>query len=273
MTIRERIFSIIDEKNKASTASRSFDFFIVGLIILNVVAIILESFKSLRQDYKQEFFYFEIFSVAVFTLEYLIRLLTSDLRYPNKNAFKAAIAFLTSPLALVDILAVLPTYLPLLIPIDLRFVRILRLLRITRLFKINRYSKSLKLIGDVFREKRSDLGITFFVTFILMVIASTLMYFIEGDEQPDMFPNIVASFWWAVATLTTVGYGDVYPITAWGKFISGIIALLGIGLVALPTGILSSAFIEKINDKKNLEGNVCPTCGQCLDDKKQEHTD
>ena len=120
-----------------------------------------------------------------------------------------------------------------------------------------------------FAKKRSDLGITVFVTLILLVIASSLMYHIEGQEQPEAFPNIVASFWWAVATLTTVGYGDVYPITAWGKFVSGIIALLGIGLVALPTGILSSAFIEKINDKKpEIDGGTCPTCGQEVKKKK-----
>jgi voltage-gated potassium channel len=263
MTFREKIFNVIDEKNKETRLSRTFDFFIIGLITLNVVAIVLESFESLRVNYKQEFYYFEIFSVAVFSVEYLLRLVTADLKYPNKTIFGATTSFITSPLALIDLFAILPTYLPLLIPIDLRFIRILRLLRITRLFKINRYSRSLILIGDVFREKRSDLGITVFVTFILLVIASTLMYHIEGQEQPKAFPNIVASFWWAIATLTTVGYGDVYPITAWGKFISGIIALLGIGLVALPTGILSSAFIEKINNKitKN-NSEICPTCGQ-----------
>lgn len=269
MTFRERVFCIVDETNKESKASRIFDVFIIVLILLNVVSIILESFASLRSEYKQEFYYFEIFSVFVFSLEYLLRLYTSPLKYPKKKSARAIFTFMSSPLALIDVLAVLPAYLPLLLPIDLRFIRILRLLRITRLFKINRYSKSLKLIGDVFKEKRSDLGITLFVTFILLVIASTLMYYIEGDKQPEQFPNIVASFWWAVATLTTVGYGDVYPITAWGKLISGVIALLGIGLVALPTGILSSAFIEKINDKKQVDGDKCPTCGRSLDDEKK----
>ena len=263
MEIKQRIFNIIDEKNKDSALSRTFDFFIIGLIVLNVVVIILESFEGLRLVYTQEFYYFEIFSVGIFTVEYLFRLFTADLKYPDKTKIRAIFKYLISPLALVDFFAILPTYLPLLIPIDLRFIRILRLLRIARLFKINRYSKSLKLIGDVFKEKRSELGVTIFITLILLVIASTLMYSIEGREQPEAFPNIIASFWWAVATLTTVGYGDVFPITAWGKFISGIIALLGIGLVALPTGILSSAFIEKINDgKAENNSKTCPTCGQ-----------
>ena len=265
MTFRQRIFNIINEKNQATRVNQAFDIFIVGLIVLNVVAIILESFKSLKATYAYEFYCFELFSVAVFTAEYLLRLFTADFKYPNQPKAKAVVSFATSPLALVDLLAILPTYLPLLIPVDLRFIRILRLLRIARLFKINRYSRSLKLIGGIFREKRSDLAITIFVALILLIIASTLMYHIEGRAQPEAFPNIVASFWWAVATLTTVGYGDVYPITAWGKFISGIIALLGIGLVALPTGILSSAFIERINDQRATQRQgTCPTCGREL---------
>lgn len=269
MNFRQRIFNVIDENNKGSTLSRSFDIFIIGLITLNVIAIILESFDSLSLTYRQEFLYFEAFSVIIFTIEYLLRILTADLKYRHKSKLGATLSFMTSPLAIIDLLAILPAYLPLLIPMDLRFIRMLRLLRITRLFKINRYSKSLILIGAVFKDKRSDLGITAFVAFILIVIASTLMYFIEGDKQPEAFPNIVASFWWAIATLTTVGYGDVYPITGWGKFISGMVALLGIGLVALPTGILSSGFIARINDKKaNNNFHQCPTCGQNL---KGEH--
>jgi voltage-gated potassium channel len=269
MTFRQKLYAVIDESNKESWAGRAFDFFIVGLITSNIVAIILESFAEIRQTYGQELYYFEVFSVAIFTIEYALRLVTADLKYPHKKKLGSTFSFIKSPLALIDLFAILPTYLPLIFPIDLRFIRILRLLRIARLFKINRYSKSLKLIGDVFKEKRSDLSITVFITFILLILASTIMYHIEGKVQPEAFPNIVASFWWAVATLTTVGYGDVYPITAWGKFISGIIALLGIGLVALPTGILSSAFIEKINNKNLGSNGTCPRCGQVISEEKK----
>lgn len=264
MTFKYKIFNLVDENNRGSLPNRAFNLFIVFLIILNVTAIVLESFSSIKSTYSQEFYIFEIFSVVIFTIEYLLRVYTADFKYPGKTRIASIGTFLTSPLAIIDLLAILPTYLPLIIPIDLRFIRILRLLRITRLFKINRYSNSLKLIGEVFKDKRSDLGVTIFITFILLVIASTLMYYIEGQVQPDKFPNIIASFWWAVATLTTVGYGDVYPITGLGQFISGIIALLGIGLVALPTGILSSAFIEKINSKKRVDVEKCPTCGRDL---------
>lgn len=244
--IRDRIFDVIDENNKSTSLARLFDAFIIALIVLNVIAIVLESFEEIKHTYGFILEWFELFSIVAFTVEYLLRILTSDLKYPNKSKAGAIVLFVFSPLALVDLFAILPAYLPLLLPIDLRILRALRLLRVMRLFKLNRYSRSLQLILEVFREKRSDLGVTVFVTFILLIIASTLMYHIEGNRQPEAFPNIIASFWWAIATLTTVGYGDVYPITGWGKFISGVIALLGIGLVALPTGILSSAFFEKI---------------------------
>jgi voltage-gated potassium channel len=164
-----------------------------------------------------------------------------------------------STFGLIDLIAILPFYLPLLFPIDLRVVRILRIMRLIRIFKLGRYSKSLKTINSVLRETRSDLGITIFIAFIMLVLASTLMYYVEGDVQPNKFASIGHSFWWAVATLTTVGYGDVYPVTGMGKLLSGIIALIGIGIVALPTGIISSAFIEKIHqDNKTC---TCPNCG------------
>jgi voltage-gated potassium channel len=274
MRTKRRILEIVDEDNNASSLSLYFNVFIVVLILLNVVAIVLGSFKGLRESYKTEFYYFEIFSVAIFTAEYLARLWTSDLKYPKKNRVQSLAAFVFSPIALVDLFAILPTYLPLLFPIDLRFIRILRFMRITRLLKLHRYSRSLKIIGDVLRENKADLGVTFFITFILLTVASTFMYYIEGRVQPEAFPNIVASFWWAIATLTTVGYGDVYPVTDWGKVISGIIALLGIGIVALPTGILSAGFMDKIKQRRKLKAGKerCSLCGQLIVTNHPNHT-
>ena len=270
MSIRQRVFLIVDENNKKETASRIFNISIVVLIILNVIAIILESFQDLKDLYEKQFYIFEVFSVAIFTIEYILRLWTAKYKYPDKNEVNALLTYIFSPYALIDLFAILPFYLPFLIHADLRFIRIFRLFRITRIFKLGRYSKSLKLIIEVFKEKKSDLGVTIFVTFILLVIASTIMYYLEHDKQPQAFPNIIASFWWAIATLTTVGYGDVYPITGWGKFISSIIALLGIVVIALPTGILSAAFMDKIKDEKQQEKQgdnnnpnkiICPFCG------------
>lgn len=267
MKYREFIFSVIEESPSYHRWGRAFDISMMVLIALNILEIVLESFRELRQAYAPWFTAFEGFSVAVFTIEYLLRLLTADLRYPGKSKGRALLSFVCSPLALIDLLAVLPFYLPLLLPLDMRFVRAVRLLRLARLFKLNRYSRSMRLIGEVIREKKSDLYTTVFVTFVLLIVASTLMYHLEGHVQPDAFPNILASFWWAVATLTTVGYGDVYPVTGLGKLISGVIALMGIGLVALPTGILSAAFIEKMGKPKPAAqmpaaGATCPCCGQ-----------
>ena len=235
--------------------------FIYGLIILNVLSIMLESYKELRNEFNQEFYYFEVFSVMIFSIEYLLRLWCSDIDYENGNYLTKRIKFATSTFGLIDLLSILPFYLPLIFPFDLRVLRILRLFRLLRIFKLGRFSKSMKTIGSVLKETRSDLAITIFVAFILLILSSTLMYYIENEAQPEKFENIGQALWWSVATLTTVGYGDVYPVTGIGKFLSAIIALIGIGFVALPTGIISSAFISKIQSKKKDEKCECPKCG------------
>lgn len=169
-------------------------------------------------------------------------------------------------MALIDLAAILPFYLPMVFSIDLRFLRMLRLFRIMRVFKLNRYNSAMETIGNVFKNEKEKLFHTIFIMVILIVFASSLMYYVENPAQPDKFPNIVASIWWAVATLTTVGYGDVYPITALGKFLSGIIAIFGIGIVALPTGIISSGFMSEVESKEK-RLHICPHCGKKLDDK------
>lgn len=271
--LRKRLFAILEKGSREDRESRQFDLFIITLIVLNVIAIILESFQELEQSYRQIFHDFELVSVIVFTAEYLLRIWTADLKYPNSGPVGSRIRYFFSFEALIDLLAILPFYLPFFVSLDLRFIRILRLTRLFRILKLNRYSESLLVIGRVLKKESEILLSTVFVTFILLLIASSLMYTIENEAQPDNFPNILASFWWAVATLTTVGYGDVYPVTAAGKILSGIIALLGIGLVALPTGIISSGFIEEISKRKENRTNtsldekphLCPHCGKPID--------
>ncbi|MCX7877581.1 MAG: ion transporter [Ignavibacteria bacterium] len=259
MRIREKIFHLVDEDYKATPFALLFDILIISLIIINVIAIILESFEELYLKYYSGFRLLELITIIIFTLEYLMRFLTADFLYPNLSKLRAVIKFIFSPYGLIDLLAILPFYLPFLIPLDLRFIRILRLLRVARILKMGRYSKSLRLIEDVLIEKRRELGITLFIAFVLIVVASTLMYYIEGKVQPEAFPNVIAAFWWAVATLTTVGYGDVYPVTTLGKILSACVAIIGIGLVALPTGILSAALIERLRGRKKMD---CPHCGK-----------
>lgn len=239
--------------------------FIYALIILNVISIILESYQGLRLEYGDKFHYFEVFSVAIFTIEYLLRLWTASEEYKDGNSFSKRIQFIFSKFGIIDFLSILPFYLPFFVILDLRVLRILRLFRLLRIFKLARFSKSMKTIGSVLKETKADLIITFFVAFVLLIISSTLMYYAETEAQPEKFNSIGDAMWWGVATLTTVGYGDVYPITGLGKFLSGIIALIGIGFVALPTGIISSAFVDKIQKTKSKKKCTCPSCGEVFE--------
>ena len=265
MKLKATVFRIIDEHQVNTKIGRAFNWFIIGLILLNSLAIILDSFQSIHTKYGQSLYIFEVFSVVIFTIEYLLRLWVSDLRYPSKPKWSARLRYMISFDAIIDLLAILPFYLPLIIPFDLRCLRMLRILRVTRLLKLSRYAESMRLIGIVFKEKRSELAVILFLTIILLIVSSTLVYFMEYPVQPQAFPNIAESLWWAVVTLTTVGYGDIVPMTGLGKIISSLIAFLGIGLVALPTGILGGAFIRKIRDSDGeSEIHHCPNCGHEL---------
>lgn len=247
---------------------RIFSKFIYWLIILNVTAIILESYVVFREDYFDFFHAFEIFSVVIFTIEYILRLYTAPIAFDKYRKTHSRWRFATSVYGVIDLLAIVPFYLPFFFVIDLRILRILRLIRLLRIFKLGRHSKALRTIFDVLKETRSELSITAFVAFVLLMLSSTLMYYIEGDVQPEHFASIGHSFWWAIATLTTVGYGDVYPITAAGKVLGGMTAMIGIGFLALPTGIISSAFIDKLRESKEQARCTCPNCGHEITDIK-----
>jgi len=262
--IKQRAYRLVEKGAHGAKINACFDYAILILIVLNLLAIILETISDIYDSIGDFLRMFEVFSVVVFSIEYIIRIYVSDLTHPSTSRVKSAMKFVFSFYGLIDLLSITPFYLPFLIKIDLRFLRAMRLLRFIRILKINRYNSSLSLIWGVIKDKKPELAITGFVTFLVLLIASYLMYYIEGEAQPDKFPNVIASFWWAVATLTTVGYGDVYPITALGKFVSGLIAILGIGLVALPTALVSAGFMDKI--KSNREDSIkCPHCGESID--------
>jgi voltage-gated potassium channel len=264
--MKQTICKIIEKGAHGSLINILFDYFIILLIVLNVIAIGIEPISNLDPQVISGLRIFEIFSVAIFTLEFCMRIYISDITHPSTSRFKSALKFVISPYGLIDLFAILPFYLPFIILIDLRFIRILRLIRFFRILKISRYNSTLNLIGAVIKDKKAELGMTLFVTFLILVIASFLMFHIEGPVQPDKFPNVFSTMWWAIATLTTIGYGDVFPITGLGKVLSGIIALLGIGLVALPTGIISAGFIEKLNKvKSGKKITVCPHCREEID--------
>lgn len=226
------------------------DYLINGLILLNVTAIILESFDSIYNQYGNLFHIFELFSVIIFSIEYISRVWVADLRFKNLSPFKARLKYISSFMGLIDLFAIIPFYLPFLVSLDLRTLRILRILRLFRIFKLAHYSSSLRLVGKVFNKKKEELFITLVLSVLILLITSSIMYKLEHDVQPDNFENIFATLWWAVATLTTIGYGDVYPVTAWGKILAAVTAIFGIGVVAIPTGILSAGFLEEIQNKK-----------------------
>ena len=258
--MKKRIYNLLAVSQKPGDASWYIDIFIIALIVLNVIALLLESVAPIQQRFGDEFYFFEIFSVIVFTIEYLLRLWTSTLRTGFQNSFKGRIKFIFTPLAIIDLLAILPFYLPF-IGLDLRLLRILRMFRIFRLFKIARYVTALSLINRVISTKKEELVISLIFTVFILLIASTLMYYVENEAQPSNFSSIPETMWWGIATLTTVGYGDIYPVTGLGRFLGGTISIIGIGLFALPTGILASGFSEELS-KKKIKINGCPTCGE-----------
>ncbi len=261
ITLKQKVYHLVEKGPHGSKINLAFDYGIMILIIVNIISMILETIPFIRASWGKILRYVEVVSVIIFTIEYILRLYVSDLTFPSRSHLKSSLKFIFSFYGLVDILAIAPFYLPFFIKLDLRYLRILRLLRFIRIFKINRYNNSLQLLGSVIAEKKTELAMTGFVSFIVIFIASFLMYSIEGEAQPEKFTNVLSCFWWAIATLTTVGYGDVYPITALGKFLSAIIAITGIGLVALPTGLISAGFIEKIGKPKK-EIKKCPHCGK-----------
>ena len=256
MNLKRRMFQFVN--------GVFFSKFIYGLIVLNVIAIIFESHKDILRSYNQFFQAFEYFSIVVFSIEYVIRIWIADLDNNTPILFRSKrLGYVCSGYGIIDLIAIVPFYLPLLVAFDLRIVRILRLLRLLRILKLGKYSKSLRIIKNVLKDTKPQLSVTVFVAWILLVLASTLMFYAENDAQPDKFSNIGDSLWWAVATLTTVGYGDVYPVTVTGKLLSAIIALIGIGFVALPTGILSSAFVDNVRkDREKSKLCRCPKCGE-----------
>ena len=269
MKIKNRLFEIVQVAKPNDKVSRVFDLTLLILIILNVFLVIADTF-TLTETIKQIFSYIETFSVIIFTIEYVIRVWTADLLYPEKSYFAAKLKYMVSFLAIIDLLAIIPFYLPFLIPIDLRVLRMLRIIRLFRIFKINRYTDAFSNIIKVFKDKKHELLSSFFAVLLLMIIASVLMFDIENTAQPEVFANAFDALWWALATLTTVGYGDIFPVTVLGKVLSAIIAVLGIGLVAVPTGIISAGFVELLSESKCEEKNVktikyCPYCGEKLE--------
>ncbi len=263
--LKKRTHDIMEKAQKGDVSSKIFDIFIILLISSNVLAVILGTVKSFSQ-YNYYFHVFETVSVVVFTIEYVLRLWssTSDKRY--RGWFIGRVRYFFTPLAIIDLLAILPFYIPMVLPLDLRFLRVVRLIRIFRLFKIGRYSKSFDIFRRVLKSKKEQLLITLFMVFILLTLSSSFIYYAEHKVQPDTFSDIPSSYWWSIVTLATVGYGDAIPVTSVGKIVGMFVSLLGIGMFALPAGILGSGFFDEIQKRKTIK---CPHCGKRI--RKKDH--
>ncbi len=275
--LRARVRRLLDPPMDAEgeRGARIVSTALVWLIVLNVVGMMLETVDSIRATWGDALHAFEVASVAVFTAEYVLRVWScaEDERYGRPVSGR--LRFAATPLALIDLLAILPFFLERFTAVDLRVLRIPRLLRILRLLKLVRYSRSLRTLGNVFVARRDELLISLVLVFVLVVMSASIVYVAEHDAQPEAFSSIPAVMWWAVATLTTVGYGDMAPITPIGQLLGSFIAVLGIGMVALPAGILGSGFTDelaRLRDEKELQRRqraghdhpTCPTCGQDL---------
>ena len=224
----------------------------MSLILINVVCIVLESMEELERHYRELFLFIEISSTLIFATEYLMRLWSCvESRQKidaNASNSKKRLRYALSPMAIVDLVAFLPSLLQVLFPgIDLRFLRILRLLRV---FKLTRYFSTFELLFNVLHEERKNLAGIFVILIVILVMAASALYLVERDVQPDKFGSIPQAMWWAIAALTTVGYGDVYPQSYLGQVLGSLVTILGIGMVALPSGILASAFSEQMRRKR-----------------------
>ncbi len=243
--LRHRVFNIIEVGYNEDFIGRGYDVVNLFAIIVNIVISILLTFDSIVERYSGILYAVEAVTVVFFAFDYLLRLITSSFLFPEKKSLVALFRYMISFNGIVDILSFLPYYLPVFFPAGAVAFRMFRVMRIFRIFRINAYYDSLNVITDVIKSKAKQLLSSMFVLLMLMLAASLCMYSVEHPAQPEVFKNALSGVWWASATLLTVGYGDIYPITAAGKVLGTIITFLGVGVAAIPTGIISAGFVEQ----------------------------
>ena len=274
---KNAVFCIIEPDRNASLASRIFDWLISGLIIVSVMVVFATTFE-LPSAVINTFAWIESFASIVFTCEYILRIWTADLKYSNLTPIGARFRYVVSGMAIVDLVSILPFWLPMFLPGSLLGLRAIRLARLLRILKLNRYSEAVSGIGDVIYEKRREILGSFFFVSLLMLVSSLVIYAVEHEAQPEVFKNAFSGLWWAVATLSTVGYGDIYPVTVAGRIFGAVLALLGVAAVAVPTSIISSGLIERVTRRQkpiSARGrfHYCPYCGKKLDVRHADGVD
>ncbi|TYB73896.1 ion transporter [Bizionia gelidisalsuginis] len=233
--MKEKVRTIIE--NGDTTSSRVFAFFIQGLILLSVVTFSIETLPDLEPDTRFLLRIFETFCVVIFSIEYILRIYVSEKK----------LKFIFSFYGIIDLLAILPFYIAM--GVDLRSLRALRFLRLFRILKLVRYNKAMNHFNAAIKSAKEEILLFILITLILMYFSAVGIYYFENEAQPEHFSSIFDSLWWAIITLTTVGYGDVYPVTVGGRIFTFFILMIGLGIVAIPTGIISSALTRSVDKK------------------------
>lgn len=279
---RRRIFTIIQVGNLEDIPSRAYDISLVVAVAINIFIALFDTFPE-SEPYRNWILTVELITVLFFTIDYVLRIVTADYLYEDEPAVspaKARIKFIFSWSGFVDFLSCVPFF----VASGGGALRMFRIIRILRVFRIHHYADPLRVIGDVLRKKKGQLMSSCFIVFILMIASSLLMYNFEHEAQPEAFANAFSGFWWAANSLLTVGYGDVVPITLAGRICGLVLTFLGVGVVAIPTGILSAGFMEQVSiarekaveegilDEGELEEDAedycyCPYCGKKLPEK------
>lgn len=251
-SIQKRVSNIIEVGYDEDFIGRAYDVVNLAFIVINLVCSILMTFDEIMAEYGQLLLFIEAVTVGFFTFDYILRLWTAPCIYPNRSAPVARLLYSISFNGLVDMLSCVPYYLPFFFPGGIAAFRIFRVVRIFRIFRVNAYFDSLNIISAVIKSKARLLVSSVFVILILMLASSLCMYSVEHAAQPEAFGNALDGLWWAAATLLTVGYGDIYPITPMGQALGIFITMLGVGIVAIPTGIISAGFVEQYAKMKKL---------------------
>ena len=288
MALRHRLSVLLEpDETGNDPLSRAVDIGLMTLILLNVVVVILSTVEGIRSTIPLAFDVFDRFSLAVFSIEYVLRIWVC-VEDPRYNApIRGRLRYVITPMALVDLIAIAPLFFPL-AGADLRSVRALRLLRMLRVFKFSRYSRGVAVMLEVLKKRKEELVAALGMLVTLLIVASTVVYYAERNAQPDKFSSIPVSMWWGIATLTTVGYGDITPVTLLGRVFGSLVAVGGLLLVALPTGIVGAGFVaefekwgitQDVKDVKEIaesiedeveriegsdaavDGSLCPHCG------------
>lgn len=262
--LRRRLYEIVESHDVEDRASWWFKVSIMALISVSAVSVVLETVPWLHDRWGHAFWLFEALTVLLFSGEYLARLwvCVEDRKYARP--IRGRLRWMFTPMALLDLAAVLPFYLPLVAPVDLRMLRALRLVRLARVFELGGYGDTLETVSAVVHDKKEELLVTTCVAVVALVVFSSLVYFIEHPGQPEKFSSIPATFWWGVTTMTTTNC-DIMPMTSLGRVVAGCAAVTGVGLFALPAGIIGSGFVEEMHRRHaSAARRPCPHCGKAL---------